>query len=579
MRRSLYGLSAPSPGFGPLATSRPAWRDGGPKTCRQMCHNRRNMSASDTPHERATRAAALISIGAVAIWAWVDLPRIDHPMGSDWAQYFTVAEIIWHDDPHLYPPFRKPFFGLVLGLFGEYLGYLNAAQLIGRLCAVLMVIAAGMGAWALVGPIAGVLASCFVVLMPLVMDGALWVNNYPLLGASSSMALAAGAAMCRWPRLGWALVAGASAGMATALDVRGIVVVPAVVALLVLGLPWGQWRRVGLLCLALAGPLVSFMAYDGWLTRTFEVPQFTLESQLRVQRQAVLEPIRRGQYVDTPALQDACGDVTASQPALQPWVEVLDLYRTDSCASALSHYSYGPLRDNRILPGPLTLMLLPLTLLPIAWRRERRTWFQSSAASLVVFGIPTLTVLTGMSWVFYSDRYLLPFGGVLAMLVPVALGRLFGAVLRFDRRFAAWIGTGVAASCWAAWVWPGLDARSLNAPETVKRADYAAGVMAMWAEENVGQEDQVIDCGGLAMDYLLLPQRIAYVRHPPGDPSCEDRIRFPSTSSGQTYLITPILLGQTDLAGDPVAIAALGWDPISVPRGIERYRLWQHSGR
>ena len=70
---------------------------------------------SPSTMEHRIRVGAAAAIGFLAVWAWLDVPRIDHPMGSDWAQYFTVADIIWNDDPHLYPVFRKPFFGLILG--------------------------------------------------------------------------------------------------------------------------------------------------------------------------------------------------------------------------------------------------------------------------------------------------------------------------------------------------------------------------------------------------------------------------------------------------------------------------------
>ena len=121
---------------------------------------------------------ALACIAACTVAVWLLIPSLDHPVGSDWAQYFTVAEIIWHQDPHLYPPFRKPLFGLILGGLGEPMGYLDAAQLLGRASACLIVISAGLGAWALVGPLAASGAAVIATMMPLVVDGGLWVNNY-----------------------------------------------------------------------------------------------------------------------------------------------------------------------------------------------------------------------------------------------------------------------------------------------------------------------------------------------------------------------------------------------------------------
>ncbi len=521
--------------------------------------------------QRVPRALGVLAIAGAAIWTWTALPRIDHPMGSDWAQYFTVAEILWHDDPHLYPPFRKPFFGMLLGLVGEDLGYLNAAQILGRLSAVVTVLAAGVGAWALVGPLAGAVAAIAVVLMPLVMDGALWVNNYPVLGACCSVALGAGAALSRWPRVHWAVLAGLGAGAANALDVRGLVVLPAVAALLAIGLPWGEWRRVVLLCVALATPVVGLSSYDSWLVRTHDVPLFSLQGQLRVQRQAVLEPIRRGQYVQTPALQAAC---RSAEEAL-PWREALYLWSEGSCADAIRTFSYESLVEDRFLPAPLTLWLLPLVLLPVARRRDqtgRGLQLRSSLASLVVFGVPAGAVLLGMGWVFYFDRYLLPWAAVLAMGIPVALGRA-GALLPGLWAGMRWVAA-AGALVWVCQVWPGMDARSLQAPETIKNADHAAGVMARWASAEVAEADSIVDCGGLAMDYLLLPRRIDYERHPPGDPVCNTLIRQTGSTTGRTFLITPVLPGQTGLAATPSAITRLGWTQIPMPAEVSGYRLW-----
>jgi hypothetical protein len=524
-------------------------------------------------------SAALAAVVGAALWAGLALPQIHHPLGSDWAQYFTVAEILWHEDTHLYPPFRKPLFGMLLGVLGEHTGYLQAAQILGRLSVVVMVLAAGLGAWALVGPLAAVGAAFTAVLMPLVMDGGLWVNNYPLLGASCSVAFAAGAAVSRWPRMCWAALAGLGAGAAYALDVRGVTMIPAVCLLLALGLPWGQWRTVGLLCIALGLPMGSLAAYDGWLARTHEIPQFSLDGQLRVQRQAVLEPIRRGQYADDPELAAACANAKTLAGPQQPLHEALDIWTEGTCAQALSTYSYTPLRDNKVLPGPLTLGLLLLTLLPMAWTRKtapRGGRARSTLASLVVFGLPALSVVVGMGWVFHYDRYLMPSAAVIAMLVPVGLGRA-GSLIPREAPRLRWVAAS-GALAWAILIWPGVDARDLQSPEAIRNADYAAGVMAQWAKEEIQEGDRVFDCGGLAMDYLLLPRRIAYVRHPPGDPSCEALIRSPGVGPGRTYLITPVLPGQDGLAARPTAIGALGWSLISPPAELTGYRLWLHRG-
>ncbi len=93
------------------------------------------------------------------------------------------------------------------------------------------------------------------------------------------------------------------------------------------------------------------------------------------------------------------------------------------------------------------------------------------------------------------------------------------------------------------------------------------------------QGDGVIDCAGLAVDSLLLPRRIDYVRFPPGDAECVTLISSPGPRSGRTYLITmhrdlPAQARPTDLPFSANAVRAEGWTEIGQSLPIEGYRLW-----
>jgi hypothetical protein len=233
------------------------------------------------------------------------------------------------------------------------------------------------------------------------------------------------------------------------------------------------------------------------------------------------------------------------------------------------------LQKDKVLPGKLTLWLLPLVLIPMAWRKKATGGdrARSIAASAVVFGIPTLSVFIGMGWVFYFDRYLMPFSALLAMAVPVAFGRLCALKKPHILRWVAALG----ATAWSVLIWPGVDAVGLHSPHTQASADMSAGAAAKWAKATMSTSDRMFDCGGLALDYLLLPQQIDYVRHPPGDRACESLIRNPGTTDGRTFLITAHRPGQQDLAADALAIQSLGWQAMDPPDQLGPYQLWVHG--
>jgi len=484
-----------------------------------------------------------------------------------------VAEYIWDPSEGLaYPDFRKPWYGWLIGGLGQVFGYFQAAQFIGRLSMVLMVFAAALLGSALSGRVAG-FASCIAVpLMPLVMDGALWVNHYPLLGATVGLAVASGAVSVRSPSWRWAAVAGLFAGASFAIDVRGSVAVPMVGALVFVGGLRHGWRQLAKRIALTIFFVGAVLGHDIWLQSAFQVPQLEFARQLEVQRKGTLEQIERGVF-DVPGLQSACQGQVVRQLA---WADL-----DSKCGEVLAESSRRRLSALRIVPFDKLFWGLPLLLIPM-YRRDRWRW-ESTLASCVVFGAPLVSLWIGMRWVTYFDRYMLPFAAIMACAAPVAFGRLVqltSPILPRARNIVS-IAAGAGAIWFSIGVWPGWGARALDAPELARSSEYHAGIFAKWVRESIRVNDVVIDCAGLAVDSLTLPDKIDYVGFPPGDSQCETLIESPKTHTGTVYLITmhrdlPPQYSRTQLAFNPKAISALGWEPVQHGMKVEGFRLWKY---
>ena len=444
------------------------------------------------------------------------------------------------------------------------MGYLEAAQLLGQISAVLMVLAAGVGAWALAGPLAAPVAALIAAWMPLIREGGLWVNHYPLLGAACGLALAAGAAFSRWGRAPWVVVAGLCGGAAASLDVRGEAVLLAVAFMILASTRWRSgWRRAALIVLCLAGAASIVPAHAAWLDRAFSIPELRFEEQLRVQRAGVLGQIQGGTF-NNPDLEQACAGLQAGP------MDMAGL--TSQCSEELRSSATDRLSEGGSLPGVRWLWLLPLVALPLG--AGRRSRLVSSMTGAVVFGLPVVALWVGMGWVTYFPRYVLPFASVIAMALPVVLHRL----IRVGSVSPRWTG-GVAAAVslgLALQVWPGTPQPLSSAKTSGAGADRAAGYFARWVQAELGTEDSMVDCAGLAVDSLLLPSRIDYLRFPPGDVGCVTHISSPARHLGSSYLITM----HTDLpehavpdAHSRAAIAKHGWVPVQT-QAPDGYQLW-----
>ena len=348
------------------------------------------------------------------------------------------------------------------------MGYLAAAQFVGKASLLGMILGAALLGAALASRWVGLVAGGTILLMPLAMDGALWVNHYPLLGAMVGLAFGAGAAAIRWRWLGWVVVAGLAAGVAWALDFRGLVALPAGAGLVLLGgLRHGLRKAVIRLLLftaAFSGPY----AQDVWLQRSFNVPQLEVAGQLAVQRKGTLEQIEQG-LVGGDAVRDACRG-----QRVEPFSAVA---ATTPCAGALRTSSVTRLAALGLIPSGLLLSAGALWLLPSA---PRRRWVVAVAGAGLV-GAPMVSLYMGMGWVTYFDRYVLPFASVIAAFFPVAAGRLADLIPVSMVEGSA--GRDFLALSATVALWPGLGARSLDAPETaVRSSEYHAGAFAEWAD-------------------------------------------------------------------------------------------------
>jgi len=390
-----------------------------------------------------------------------------------------------------------------------------------------------------------------------------------LLSAAVGLAFAAGAAANRWGSLVWVGVAALAGGAAWALDIRGGIGVAVATGLVLLS-ACRQSRRGAAVRIVLFGGIVSaVLAHDRWLQDAFDVPQLAFEQQLTVQRKGTLEQISRGLFDDA-ALEAACQDAAVTTFKLS---EV-----ATPCAAALRSASYRRMNGDRHLPGLPTIAVAMLWLVP--WRDptgSRGRMVCSTVASAAIGGAVFASLWVGMSWVTYFDRYAMPLAVALAALVPVAAARLASWVPRCP----SWVPAALATA-WIINIEPTWAARSLDSPEMARSSEFHAGELARWAREAVQPGDRVLDCAGLAVDSLLLPDRIDYTRFPPGDPECVALLRTPPATSGTFFLITmhrdiPPHMSAAALPFNINAVARAGYVPVQHTLELEGFRLWRRK--
>jgi len=439
-------------------------------------------------------------------------------------------------------------------LLGGGGSYVLAGQILALVGGLGTVLGAGVLGRALATPWAGGLAAIGTALLAVVVDGTWWVNPYPLVGALTALALAAGAWCARWP--GWtpAVLAGLLGGLCLAMDPRGLPVAVALPLLAVLAPQ--RWPRRALLAAVVLAGLGSGWALDRGLQAQHGLALKPMETQLRLQHSEGRGPtMSKAAFARAEA--EACADTMSQDLSIGALL--------GDCAQARRSLSTRTLGRSGHLPPVLPgLGLLALGLLPLAWGRRRG----------VVVGLvflPSLgALLLGMSWVPYVDRYLLPSAALLGCLGPVGLVASGALIARRWPRLWA-LGPTVAA-LWVLLVFPGwhpgdvlepvdhIRRRSAELPEPLDpRAQ-----LADWAVRTVGPDDLLIDCAELHLRILALPRDLPLWDAPPHDRLCRERIKSPPPVDGALYLVT---VHQRGREPDPRLMApedvrARGWTEL-----------------
>jgi hypothetical protein len=477
------------------------------------------------------------------------------PEGSDWGVYLRGAEHVWHPERDTtFPDWRTPAYAWLVGWLGESQGYVRAGQILSSVSALLTVLAAGLLGRALSTAWIGGLAAMAVAGFTPVAHGAHWVNHYPLLGATTGLALALGAMACRWPHAVLGAATGVAAGASVALDLRGMVVVAAGGILCSLALadrtrPWHH--RGGTLGMFLVGILAVGSAENALAERA-NTRLMPLEKQVLHQRELTLDWQTWGNNPLAQEVQAACEDIRPGP------LRISQLFLP--CSRAMLSTNLQRLWNARSLPPAGSLWLLWLACLPGAWGRR------SVLAGGVLVGVPLVSIGVGASWVTYWDRYVLQFAAPLAALGPVAIARVGeGVGRRFGRELS---GTRVGAAVATAWVLLGWPKLAGGVPGAPPMREQVPAEIAAWAAENVGPEDVLVDCAGIGINQFLLPNRVPLVEFVRQPRACIDAVRRPSNATGSRYVLArhlPENHGGVETGVQAAELERMGWG---------RYQNW-----
>jgi hypothetical protein len=487
--------------------------------------------------------AVAVSTGLI----WAAIPALDHPAGSNWPIYFQSAAYFW-DPTAAYSEWRTPLFPLALATLGDAMGYVAAAHRIALLSVAALVLGAAGIARCVSGPVAGAVAALCVPMLQCAVEMGTWSNMYPMAAGTCALALAAGAATARWPTIGGAALAGLLAGLAWKLNHLGLLAVPVVIGLGILGADRLQgWIRRGLLLGAIGLGLGSAAGLNHWVVQHWRVPQAEMQVQVLQRRREELERIRDSRDQSF----SACID-------LEP--KPLNLAELSSpCARQFFGMNWGTLRSEDCAPPPWTMLgLMALSLLPAGWAAGRREAWRSSLSMLVLVGGPAAAFILGALWTAYAEKYMVVFVPLMAALLPVAgarlgtaLGRLGGHPVR-----GRWLGLGLAVLV-GVFHWPRPTGLYADAPRLSYDWEAISGDAARWAKANVGPEDLLLDCVPLRVDLAMLPTKIPQRYGVGTQEPCSGWILTPPEASGRIYMLTRTYpkLPHTD----PQEIASSGW--------------------
>jgi len=443
--------------------------------------------------------------------------------GYGWPGYVLNGWLAHQDWFSKIDTLRTPLHPTLLGALGEAMGsYADAGRLISALSCGLAVLCAGLGAAALSGGYSGGLAALCCGLALGVHGAPSAVNQYPFLAGLSVTAVGLAAVACRLPRGLTGLLCGGALGLCLAAESRGILLVPPVAVLVLIGLVRSErWARLRLLlgfALALSGGIGLRMHHS-----TLQHAQMIGEARGLGRQQVLMDQQRRviQRWVQLErGLRSAC--------AAQETADYLTLdYLSTDCARGILTENLT-VRIPRHLPlgAPLTAAGLLLLLLPVAGRRG--AWLEGAAVGLLAGGgVLVLAALTPM-----PGRYVIQQAPLLALIGAAGAGRLAGWL-------PGWL-PGAAMIGLTGWmVSGGWDGYS-RADRPVLDAVYETYVEVYQAvSPRLAEDDRLIDCADLHLELALLPRRVrsGAMTRDVSLQACIDWIERPEQTEGMTYIL------------------------------------------
>jgi hypothetical protein len=428
--------------------------------------------------------------GWVLLWLRGGLFVLDGTVqGYHWPEWLHNSWHVVHGRWDRMSGFRKPLHGYLQGMLGEAIGYDDAAIVVSSVSGLVMVAAAGLLGRVLGGPAAGGLAAFSLGAVPLVANSVHWGNGYPLLAATTGAALASAVLLAARPsRSALALVTLSHIGVLATED-RGVLVMPWLLAMSALA-----WRkspaipRFAWVVAAVAiGAIPPTIDYGLGHRAPFAL---TAEGKRKAQQEVVVRWLR---IEPAPTLVETCKTIRQEET-------LVPAFFTTPCARAVLQYN-----SQTIAPKATFFSASALAAALLVWtagpgRRRRK---------LVWAGVGT----GGVAWLVFGaatpmpHRYILQFTVPLAVLVPVALGRIGQLAGR------GWRGWGLATTLCAVALGFGwrADPHDRNGPWQRTRGDWSEAAWAQQAalvEQHVPADEAVLDCADHGINSALLPAHV-----------------------------------------------------------------------
>jgi hypothetical protein len=483
-------------------------------------------------------------------WRGYAFVPLSHFSSYDWQEYVPSAWMVVHgQDLGGYATWRNPLYPGMLGGLGELIGYNQAGWIIASISLFAVVFGAGLGARALAGPWAGMVAAAIIPFINPWAEASRWATLYPVLTACTALSLGAGAAMVRWPRLHWALLAGLSAGIGWGIDFRGGALVAAVLMLMLMALQARprRWQLPLTLALAAAlGPLLNhnLAVADQRGTDTAVGTQRALELRLAVES-------------GDAGLVAACTGAPTGSAFPTPSTFV------HPCGRAFIADNLDRLEDQAPFGVGLMLCLLPLVLLP--GRRGRR----DSLTALVVFGCAWGTLAVMGVWARLNVHHFVQFAAPIAMTVPVAVARLLALLGPWGRRLIPALALGAVGWVGTQGPWAGQPVSEISSSQEQRLLGQILTKLATLVQS----EDVLLDCSGFGIEAAVLPRRfhggVPHFGQSITHPRCRAWIQQPEPHQGSAWLLTREEPGDTALPST--------WSQATEWRdGPRHVQLWRH---